>query len=338
MSTIKFVIVGCGHIGQRHAQMVLRNSACELLALVEINENVHQELKIKFKVPIYTYISDFVQSAIKTDVMVIAAPNGTHAELTLQALKADCHVVVEKPMAIYAADCKAMIEASEKYKKNIFCVMQNRFSPPAVWLKSVVDSSVLGTIYMVQINCFWNRDERYYKNSHWKGTKELDGGTLYTQFSHFVDMMYWLFGDISEIVSQFKDINHQGITAFEDTGMIQFDFVKGGLGSFNYTTSVYNQNLESSITIIAEKGTIKVGGQYMDEVISCDIKDYQMPTLEATNPANDYGHYKGSAANHHFIIENVVDVLNHGNEIHTPALEGMKVVEMIERMYSSAKV
>ncbi|MBI3233241.1 MAG: gfo/Idh/MocA family oxidoreductase, partial [Bacteroidetes bacterium] len=112
---------------------------------------------------------------------------------------------------------------------------------------------------------------------------------------------------------------------------------KGGIGNMNFTTSVYNKNLESSMTIIAEQGTIKVGGQYMDTVLYCDVKDYTMPTLAETNPANDYGFYKGSAANHHYIIENIVDVLNKKDTIHIPAEDGLKVVEMIERMYIASR-
>ena len=171
------------------------------------------------------------------------------------------------------------------------------------------------------------------KKGGWKGTNSLDGGTLFTQFSHFIDIMYWLFGDIYEIEAKFFDFNHKNLTEFEDTGTINFHFYTGGIGSFNYSTSVWDKNLESSITIIAENGTIKVGGQYMNEVINCHIKNYSMPKLSEGNPANDYGHYKGSAANHNYIFENVVDVIKGRASITTNALEGMKVVEIIENIY-----
>ena len=191
---------------------------------------------------------------------------------------------------------------------------------------------------MVQINCYWNRDDRYYGKSDWKGTLALDGGPLFTQFSHFIDIMYWLFGDIENIQAHFDNFKHQKNTEFEDSGFIHFDFVNGGIGSINYSTAVNDKNFESSITIIGEKGTVKVGGQYMDKVEYCHLEDYEMPELEASNPPNDYGDYKGSAANHHFVIQNVVDTLQEKSAATTNALEGMKVVEMIERIYHHRKI
>ena len=132
---------------------------------------------------------------------------------------------------------------------------------------------------MVQLNCYWNRDDRYYKPDSWHGKKELDGGTLYTQFSHFIDILYWLFGDIENIQAKVNYLNHNHLTDFEDSGLVSFDFVNGGMGSINYSTSIWNKNLESSMTIIAEKGTVKIGGQYMDKVEVCHVKDYVMPVL-----------------------------------------------------------
>jgi predicted dehydrogenase len=187
---------------------------------------------------------------------------------------------------------------------------------------------------MVQLNCYWNRDERYYKPGNWKGTEDLDGGTLFTQFSHWIDIMYWIFGDITNIQAKFADFNHQKTTAFEDSGFVSFDFLNGGMGCVNYSTAVWDKNLESSLTIVGSKGSVKVGGQYMDQIEVCNIKDYVMPKLEDTNPANDYGAYKGSANNHHSVIENVVDTLKGKNKISTNALEGLKVVDIIERIYS----
>jgi len=212
--------------------------------------------------------------------------------------------------------------------------MQNRYSPPSVWIKEIIDTEVLGKIFMVQLNCYWNRDDRYYKKGSWKGTQDLDGGTLFTQFSHFIDIMYWLFGDITNIQAKFNDFTHQHSTDFEDSGFVSFDFINGGMGCLNYSTAIATQNLESSITIIGEKGSVKIGGQYMNEVEICNIDGYKMPKLAAANPPNDYGPYKGSAANHHYIIENVIDTLKGRTTATTNALEGLKVVEIIERIYA----
>jgi predicted dehydrogenase len=187
---------------------------------------------------------------------------------------------------------------------------------------------------MVKLDCFWNRDSRYYKKDGWHGDACLDGGTLFTQFSHFIDIMYWLFGDITNIRGNFADFNHKDLTDFEDTGFVIFDFIKGGLGSLNYSTAVWDTNLESSITIIGSKGTVKVAGQYMNEVVYCHVDGYEMPELAPSNPPNDYGLYKGSAQNHHYVIENVVDALNGSKTITTNVLEGLKVVDIIERIYA----
>ena len=333
MNKIKFAVIGQGHIGKRHAEMVRRNSQCELVAVCDTlpKEKVGLEnLQEKF----YTNMDDLLKSHPELDVINVCTPNGLHAEHALKALDAGKHVVVEKPMALSKSDCEKVIYAALHHHKTVFCVMQNRYSPPSVWLKEIIDSKTLGDIYMVQLNCYWNRDERYYKKDNWKGTQDLDGGTLFTQFSHWIDIMYWLFGDIKNIQAKFADFNHQTTTAFEDSGFVSFDFVNGGMGSINYSTAVWDKNLESSLTIVGSKGSIKVGGQYMDIVETCNVKDYVMPKLEDTNPANDYGAYKGSANNHHNVIDNVVNTLTGKNKITTNALEGLKVVDIIERIYA----
>jgi predicted dehydrogenase len=212
--------------------------------------------------------------------------------------------------------------------------MQNRYSPPSVWLKNVIEEKRLGKLFHVQINCYWNRDKRYYTRQNWHGDSQLDGGTLFTQFSHFIDIMYWLFGDIKKIHGLFMDFTHQQLTDFEDTGIVNFSFANEGIGTLNYSTAIYNENLESSMTIVGEKGTVKVAGQYMNEVVYCNISEYKMPELEASAPPNDYGLYKGSAQNHHFVIQNVVDTLTGHAPISTNALEGLKVVDIIERIYA----
>jgi UDP-N-acetyl-2-amino-2-deoxyglucuronate dehydrogenase len=334
---IKFAVIGCGHIGKRHAEMISRNPESELVALIDVKAK--EQLNIDaFNVPHFSDLKSFLSSGIEVDVINIATPNGFHAEQALECLGAKKHIVVEKPMALHKKDAEKVIYKALHVHKHVFAVMQNRYSPPSVWIKEIIESGILGEIYMVQLNCYWNRDDRYYKSDSWHGKKDLDGGTLFTQFSHFIDIMYWLFGDIQNINTKIKDFNHQSLTEFEDSGFISFDFVNGGMGSLNFSTSVWDKNLESSMTIIAEKGSVKIGGQYMDKVEYCHIKDYTMPELAPTNPGNDYGAYKGSAQNHNYVIENVIDVLKGRAAITTNALEGLKVVEMIERIYSSSNI
>lgn len=330
---IRFAVVGAGHIGKRHATMAQRYPEGELVAMVDTDPMRRAEVEA-FAVPFYDSMEQFLAEGPKADVISICTPNGYHADQAMLALENGCHVVCEKPMALTKADCERIIYKSLQTSKLVFCVMQNRYSPPSLWLKEMISEKRLGEIFMVQINCYWNRDERYYKAGTWKGNQRLDGGTLFTQFSHFVDIMYWLFGDIKNISARFMDYTHQHLTDFEDSGLIQFEFMNGGNGCLNYSTAVWDTNLESSMTIIGEKGSIKVGGQYMNEVEYCHVQDYEMPELAPSNPANDYGHYKGSAANHHYVFENVIDTLKGKSFATTNALEGLKVVEIIERIYS----
>lgn len=332
---IKFVVVGCGHIGKRHAEMITRNSETELVALIDIKPKIKLNIE-KYDIPFFESLESFLESDVETDVVTIATPNGFHAAQAILALEAKNHVVVEKPLALSKADAESVIFKALNMSKQVFAVMQNRYSPPSVWIKEVMDKKLLGTIYSVHINSFWNRDERYYTSDSWHGDKKLDGGTLFTQFSHFIDIMYWLFGDITNIKSVMRDFKHQELTDFEDAGIVNFEFVNGGIGCFNFSTVVWNKNMESSMTIIGEKGTVKIGGQYMNEVEYCHIENYEMPDLEPTNPGNDYGAYKGSAQNHHFVIQNVIDVLKNKKAITTNVLEGMKIVDIIERIYQSA--
>ena len=332
MMKIKFAIIGVGYIGKRHAEMITQHPEAELTALCDIR--LASELNIEnYNVPFYNSPEALFSSGTEIDVVCIATPNGLHTFHALLSLEAGKHLVIEKPIALSKKESEQILFKALQLNKQVFCVMQNRYSPPSVWLNEIVKSGKLGNIFMVQVNCYWNRDDRYYKKGGWKGTSTLDGGTLFTQFSHFIDTMYWLFGDITNIKATFKDFAHSHSTDFEDSGLVNFDFVNGGMGCINYSTAIWDKNLESSITIIAENGTVKVGGQYMNNVEYCHIKNYTMPVLAEGNLANDYGTYKGSAANHNFVFENVMNVIGGRTTITTNAMEGMKVVEIIERIY-----
>lgn len=329
---IKFAVVGCGHIGKRHADMIRRHPETELVALCDSRPRAEVGME-DFDAPFFQDMDAMLAAVPGIEVVNICTPNGLHAPQSIKALEALKHVVCEKPMALTKASCETVLYKALQAHRTVFGVMQNRYSPPSQWVKGVVDQGLLGEVHMVQVNCYWNRDARYYKPGSWKGTADLDGGTLFTQFSHFVDILYWLFGDITDIQGRFADFSHRDLTAFEDSGIVSFRFRNGGMGCLNYSTAVWDRNLESSMTIIGSKGSVKIGGQYMDQVEYCHIEGYTMPELAPTNPANDYGAYKGSANNHGFIIDNVVDTLKGRTTLTTNALEGLKVVEIIERIY-----
>jgi UDP-N-acetyl-2-amino-2-deoxyglucuronate dehydrogenase len=271
------------------------------------------------------------------DVVSICSPNGLHAEQTIKCLRAGFNVLCEKPMALTVADAGQMISESLRANKLLFIVKQNRFNPPVVAVKNIIDEGKLGKIYSAQLNCFWNRNEAYYKGSDWKGTLKLDGGTLFTQFSHFIDLLYWLVGDVKSVKAKLGNYGHQGIIEFEDTGAVSLEFYNGAVGTINYSVNSYGKNMEGSITIFAEKGTVKIGGQYLNELEYQKFNDFEIKDLPPGNPPNEYGEYKGSMSNHDKVYENVLDVLDKRGVIATNAFEGMKTVEIIEKIYTEAK-
>ncbi len=334
MTTLKFAIIGCGRIAQRHAEHIANNG--KLIAVCDIDQIKANDLANKYQAKSYDVIEDLLENEKNIDVIAICSPNGLHAIHTIQALKAGFHVLCEKPMAISVQDCGEMIKEAEKANKRLFIVKQNRFNPPVAEVKKIIDEGRLGKIYSVQLSCFWNRDENYYKNS-WKGTKDLDGGTLYTQFSHFVDLLYWMVGDVKKVQAFGKNIAHQNTIEFEDSGVVALEFYNGALGTINYTVNSFQKNMEGSLTIFGEKGTIKIGGQYLNELEYQEIENYQIKDLPKGNPANNYGQYQGSMSNHDKVYENVVDVLKNQGIISTNGFEGLKTVEIIDKIYQEIK-
>lgn len=335
LKKIKFAIIGFGHIGKRHATIANEYPDSTVVAVVDTNPDaVNHELFPK-GAAFFTSIDEFIAAKVEADIVNIATPNGFHCSYAIKALEAGYHVTIEKPMGLTKAECEDVIFKSLQMSKQVFVVKQNRYSPPSKWMKELVGNGTIGEVLTVQINCYWNRDDRYYKAGGWKGTLDLDGGTLFTQFSHFIDIMYWVFGDVKNIKATFADFTHHKNTEFEDSGLINFEFVNGGLGCINFSTSVWDTNMESSITVVGSKGSFKVGGQYMNLIEYCHIANYTMPELPPTNAPNDYGPFKGSAANHHYVIENIVNTLNGRDTITANALEGLKVVDIIERIYES---
>lgn len=333
MKEINFAVIGFGHIGRRHATIINEIIGGNLVAIIDSDTAKRNDRLYPVAIPFFSTLQDFFKSNINADVLCVCTPNGLHIEHALLALENKTHVVIEKPMGLSRQSCEKVIEKSLHVGRNVFVVKQNRYSPPSKWLKGIVSNGILGDILMVQVNCFWNRDDRYYKKGGWKGTLELDGGTLFTQFSHFIDIMYWVFGDVKNIQGKLADYTHANNTEFEDSGVVHFEFDRGGMGSINFSTSCWDTNMESSITVMGSKGSLKIGGQYMNEIEYCHIENYQMPELLPTNPPNDYGPFKGSAANHQFVFENVINTLNGKDTITANAMEGLKVVDIIERIY-----
>jgi len=333
MEKKRFALVGCGRIAQRHAEHI--NNYGTLSAVCDIELIKAKKLGEKYNARYYSNIEEMLENENENiDVVTICSPNGLHAEHSILSLNSGFHVLCEKPMAINVHDCGEMIKAAESANKRLFAIKQNRFNPPVAELKRLIDNGTLGNIFSVQLSCFWNRDFDYYSNS-WKGTKDLDGGTLYTQFSHFIDLLYWMFGDVKSAKGIGKNYAHDGIIEFEDTGVVIIEFYSGTIGTINYTVNSFGGNMEGSLTIFGEKGTVKIGGQYLNELEYQRIDSYEIKNLAKGNKANNYGKYHGSMSNHDKVYENLIDVLENGSSISTNSFEGMKTVEIIDKIYSS---
>ncbi len=327
-TTIGAAVIGTGHIGKRHIEEITKNLGISLIASYDSDPE-------KNNLPSSKNNLESILTDPKINVVHICTPNSSHGELAIQVLNHYKHVVIEKPMCLDTNTASEILNLANSKNLHVFCVMQNRYSPVSQWLKQTVESKVLGEIYTVQIQCAWNRDERYYTDGHWHGKLSLDGGPLFTQFSHFVDLLFWIFKKVEVRNAEYFNHNHKYNTEFEDSGNVNYylpDYEANCL--FQYTTSIYDKNFESSITIIAEKGTIKASGQYMDKITYVHAQDLIFPNLTPTAAPNLYPEgYEGSANNHSYIIQNVVDTLNGKSTADIPPTDGKSVVEIIENAY-----
>lgn len=330
MSKVRFGIVGYGNIGSRHARHIIDNDQAQLVAVASLQKKP-DDLDCNY----YQSIEELLNNE-SIDVLNVCTPNYLHAPHSILALQKGVNVVCEKPMALSSTECDLMIQAAEENNKKLFVVKQNRHNPPVAAVKKLIEANTLGDIYVVNVNCFWNRNKNYYEQSEWRGTKEKDGGCLFTQFSHFVDILYYLFGDAKIVAGKTKNFNHNYINT-EDSGVFILETQSGALVNFNYSTSSYERNMEGAISILAENGTIKIGGQYLNTIEYQKIKDHTIPEINVSSKANDYGLYQGSMSNHDLMIQNVLDHLGGKAEMMTNAQEGKDVVSIIERMYATAK-
>ena len=334
MRRLKFALIGCGKIGVRHAEHIKQFAT--LVAVCDIDKEKASKLVDEYDAVAYTDLDTLLANETSVEVVSICTPNGLHAEHSIKALRAGKHVLCEKPMAISVSDCGEMIKEAERANRRLFAIKQNRFNPPVIAVKNALDKGILGKIYSFQVSCFWNRNERYYQNS-WKGTADMDGGTLFTQFSHFIDLIYYLVGDVDRAFALTRNFAHQSIIDFEDTGVAILELHNGAIGSLHYTVNSHQKNMEGSITLIAEKGTVKIGGQYLNELEYQNIDGFEIKDLPQGNKANNYGDYIGSMSNHDKVYQNVADVLLRGEAISTNSFEAMKTIEIIEKIYRSAK-
>ncbi|MBX9782847.1 MAG: Gfo/Idh/MocA family oxidoreductase [Chitinophagaceae bacterium] len=335
MKSFGFILVGCGTIGERHALLARERGI--LLAVCDADEQKAKMFSKKFSCYGYTNLDDMLHEETGADALIVCTPNGLHAAHSIKGIKANKHILCEKPMALSTSDCKKMIAASAKTKKHLLIVKQNRLNPPVVAVKQLLNKKKLGNIYSVQVNCYWNRSAGYYQQSNWRGTKEMDGGVLYTQFSHFIDLLYWFFGDVKKINGFIANLAHKNMIEVEDTGVFSFVTEAGVPGTLHYSTNAAGKNYEGSVTILAEKATIKIGGPYLNTI------EYQEPVLidleeiNKSNEVNQYKGYQGSMNNHAKVYDEFVQVIAGKQKKYISGEEAIHSVKMIEQFYKAAK-
>jgi len=330
---LKFAIVGCGRIARRHAEEAARIG--HVAAVCDIVREKADLLAGQYGSIAYYRLEDLLSQQQDLDIISVCTPNGLHAKHSIQSLDAGIHVLCEKPMAIASIDAAKMIEAAERNNRKLHVVKQNRFNPPVIFAKNLVTENKLGDLVGFQINCFWNRSPAYYKNG-WHGSKDLDGGILYTQFSHFIDILYWFLGDLVSAVGMRSNRMHGDCIEFEDNGMVLLEMRDQVTGSLNYNINSYAENMEGSFTIFGKKGTLKIGGQYLNELAYFSVENEGMPVLPHSRSANHYGFYEGSMSNHDKVFSAFTRAIADPGFPLVSAYDTMKTVEIIEKIYKSS--
>ncbi len=331
---LNFAIIGCGKIAPRHAENIARVG--KLVAVCDIIPEKADLLAAPFASNPYYSLDELIFKEKKLDVLVICTPNGLHAEHSIKALLSGHHVLCEKPMCLCSTEAIQMKEVAESVDKKIFVVKQNRYNPPVIAVKKMIDEGKLGKILSVQINGFWNRPKEYFADG-WKGTKKMDGGILFTQFSHFIDLAYWLVGNINSVKAIKRNFQLKDIIETEDNCFVLAEFSNGAIGTFNFSISAYEKNMEGSITLLAEKGTVKIGGQYLNVLDYQQIEAMEPIMLEKGNPVNNYGIYEGTMSNHDKVYDNLILAIKDPGHSFTGIEDGMKTVEIIEKIYASCE-
>jgi UDP-N-acetyl-2-amino-2-deoxyglucuronate dehydrogenase len=332
MKKIRVAIVGCGRISVNHFKSLEENKDnIELISICDINQNTLSKHKNKYKVPGYLNIEDMLKKE-NLDLVAICTPSGTHACQTELCAQYSVNVITEKPMATRWQDGIRMVKACDDANVHLFVVKQNRRNPTLQLLKRAIKENRFGKIYMVHINVFWTRPQEYYDQAEWRGTWEFDGGAFMNQASHYVDLLDWLIGPVNKVqamMSTTRDIE------VEDTGVLNVQWRNGALGSMSVTMLTYPKNLEGSITIIGENGTVKVGGVAVNDIKIWKFdkaRDYDDQVKKASYQTNSiYGF------GHPLYYKNVVDVMQNGSEPETDGREGLKSLEILIAAYLSAR-
>ncbi|GAA4329502.1 Gfo/Idh/MocA family oxidoreductase [Flaviaesturariibacter amylovorans] len=330
----QFALVGCGRIGARHAEQIQQKG--RLVAVCDTDSAKAEAFGNRYGARTYPSIDHLLASEKEIDVVVVCTPNGLHAEHCIKSLQAYRHVLCEKPLCLTSAGAWEMLNTAHFFRRKLHIVKQNRYNEPVRFVKDLLERGALGRILSFQLNCFWQRPESYY-NGDWHGDPNLDGGLLYTQFSHFIDLLYWFLGDITW--AQGRRSNH-GLRAnlkTEDSGVALLRTEGGVSGTLHYTINSGTHNREGSLTLFGEMGSVKIGGEYLNLLewsSGIDTSGYE----PGSGTANDYGAYTGSMSNHHLVYDDLLRALDGSPNSLPSILEAVKVVEIIERIYRHSEL
>ncbi len=330
---IKIAIVGCGRISKNHfGSLEKHTDDFELVAVCDDNLTVLQEHMDKYGVQGYNCYNRLLLEC-DCDVVSLCTPSGLHANQTIAAAKVGKHVITEKPMATRWKDGLAMVKACDDASVRLFVIKQNRRNDTLQLLKRAVDEKRFGRIFMVHLNVFWTRPQEYYDSAKWRGTWEMDGGAFMNQASHYVDLLEWLIGPIADVQAMTGTLARD--IQVEDSGVLNVRWRSGALGSMAVTMLTYPKNLEGSITIIGEKGTVRVGGVAVNDIQIWDFaekKDYDAQIKDANYQTSSvYGF------GHPLYFKNIIDVLRGDAEPETDGREGLNSLEVLIAAYLSAR-
>jgi len=330
--TFRIALAGCGRISRNHFDAIDKIDGLELCAVCDVDSERAAQAGAAWSVPHFTSFEKMLKDA-KADVITIATPSGLHADQGVEAAQAGKHVVMEKPMAISLTGADALVHACDKAGVQLFVVKQNRLNPPIQLLKRAIDRDRFGRIYLASCTVHWARPQEYYDQAPWRGTWEFDGGAFMNQASHYVDLIQWLVGPVESVMAKTATLARRIET--EDSGVAILKFRNGALGSIEVTMLAYPRNLEGSITVLGEKGSVKIGGTAVNKVETWQFAEYDDDDklIEAadTNPPNVYG------LGHQGYYRNVLAVLRGEAKPDTDGRAGRKSLELILGIYESAK-
>lgn len=326
-------VVGCGRISKNHFASIEKHSDdIELVAVCDNDPEALRKAKELQQVNGYDSFEEMLKTE-ELDAVSICTPSGQHPSQTAMSARYGVHVITEKPMATRWKDGMAMVRACDEAGVRLFVVKQNRRNSTLQLLKRAVEEKRFGRIHMVHINVFWTRPQEYYDSAKWRGTWELDGGAFMNQASHYVDLIDWLIGPVDSIQAMTGTLDRD--IEVEDTGVMNIKWRNGALGSMSVTTLTYPKNLEGSITIIGEKGTVRVGGVAVNDIQHwefADERDYDEKIRDANYETTSvYGF------GHPLYYKNVIDVFRGNAEQETDGREGLKSLEILIAAYMSAR-